>query len=263
MLKRLSFRGCIAPVLCWESIGRVSVGLFPDFLFRSVSLLSAAHSFVRCTTFHWANTLHVFTRAPADGHPGRFHALALVHSCWGRSCTHPLLYTYESSSGVHTQKWVPRPPGTSSLSTGEELCCCHVAGDWLETLSLLAGHYGSRASPALGALGLLDLDQRAGVGWSLTVLWCVRPGLEPWLASPHVDWPCGFPFFMTCVCIFLPTSPSNCEESCRDSTENSVFKASIADPFLIIPEPVRVYFLQTRTSPLTQSKDILPTGGWP
>ena len=109
---RLSFRGCIAPVLCWESIGRVSVGLFPDFLFRSVSLLSAAHSFVCCTTFHWANTLRVFTRAPTDGHPGRFHALALVHSCWGCSCTHPLLYTYESSSGSH--------PEVSAQASGDE-----------------------------------------------------------------------------------------------------------------------------------------------
>ena len=159
MLKRLCFCGCIAPVLCWESIGRVSVGLFPDFLFRSVSLLSAAHSFVCCTTFHWASTLRVFTRAPTDGHPGRFHALALVHSCWRRSCTHPLLYTHESSSGVHTQKWVPRPQGTSSLSTGEELCCCHAAGDvvspgrslWVPSLPSTGCPQALRSRPAGGS----------------------------------------------------------------------------------------------------------------
>lgn len=130
MLKRLSFLNWIASVLCWESIGHVSVGLFPDFLFHSVSLLSAAHSFVCCTTFHWANTLRVFThmllltgtRAASTLLPlwiAAVDVLARTPCCTRMRV--PLVFTPRSER--------PGLRGWAGWSVGEELCCCHVAGD--------------------------------------------------------------------------------------------------------------------------------------
>lgn len=238
MLKRLSFLNWIASVLCWESIGHVSVGLFPDFLFHSVSLLSAAHSFVCCTTFHWANTLRVFTH------------MLLLTGTWAASTLLPLWIAAVdvlARTPCCTRMRVPLvfTPRVSVQDSGDERVrlwersCAAVM--WLETSIPSGRSLWVPSLPSTGCPQALKSCPAGGsrveplcalicVPWSRAVVSLTPRQLAMWVSS----------FRDTCLHLFAHFPFSNFEKSGRDSTKNSVLKASIAP---ISPEHFRVCFL--------------------